>query len=304
MKQNWVLSDEQCSIRFRKVRREEAVKEEVLLVKSEPSPVNQNPVMPFTAEETRAVQYMVDSYNLSKEKYVFSEQNDLLFKRLFHDSDSSTKYDYSSLDVGSLIIQSSRKMFFFVTTIDKFESISVGDKTALLKKNMTEMCHLRGAIRFDVTSNNFVWYFSKKDELQMTFQKSNTRGVQIDGGQKETKLIQNALIGQQDISKFYKDNTTKQIFTKVSKLCELGLPMEAYLILIHIVLFSSDNVTLEGRRAVENCQTHYMLFLHRYLTDLYGMEMARMKLSQIMGCLVELRELCEISQGEQEKIRL
>jgi len=80
--------------------------------------------------------------------------------------------------------------------------------------------------------------------------------------------------------------------------------MEAYLILIHIVLFSSDNVTLEGRRAVENCQTHYMLFLHRYLTDLYGMEMARMKLSQIMGCLVELRELCEISQGEQEKIRL
>ena len=42
----------------------------------------------------------------------------------------------------------------------------------------------------------------------------------------------------------------------------------------------------------------------RYLTDLYGMEMARMKLSQIMGCLVELRELCEISQGEQEKIRL
>ena len=58
----------------------------------------------------------------------------------------------------------------------QFESISVGDKTALLKKNMTEMCHLRGAIRFDVTSNNFVWYFSKKDELQMTFQKSNTRG--------------------------------------------------------------------------------------------------------------------------------
>ena len=43
MKQNWVLSDEQCNIRFRKVRREEAVKEdEVLLVKSEPSPVNQS----------------------------------------------------------------------------------------------------------------------------------------------------------------------------------------------------------------------------------------------------------------------
>ena len=43
--------------------------------------------------------------------------------------------------------------------------------------------------------------------------------------------------------------------------------MEAYLILIHIVLFSSDNVTLEGRRAVENCQTHYMLFLHRSIVE-------------------------------------
>ena len=49
--------------------------------------------------------------------------------------------------------------------------------------------------------------------------------VQMEGSShKENKFIQNALIGQQDISKFYKDNTTKQIFSKVSKLCEIGLP--------------------------------------------------------------------------------
>ena len=78
--------------------------------------------MPFTAEETRAVQYMIDSYNLSKETYVFSEQNDLLFKRLFHDSESSKKYDYSSLDVGSLIMTVIKKNVFFVTTIDKVHS--------------------------------------------------------------------------------------------------------------------------------------------------------------------------------------
>ena len=34
-------------------------------------------------EETRTVQYMIDSYNLSKETYVFSEHNDILFRRLF-----------------------------------------------------------------------------------------------------------------------------------------------------------------------------------------------------------------------------
>ena len=80
--------------------------------------------------------------------------------------------------------------------------------------------------------------------------------------------------------------------------------MEAYLILIHIVLFSSDNTHLDNKTEVENCQTYYMLFLHRYLTDLYGTEVGRMKLSQIMGCLVDLRELCEKSQNEQENIRL
>ena len=42
--------------------------------------------------------------------------------------------------------------------------------------------------------------------------------------------------------------------------------MEAYLILIHIVLFSSDNIQLENKAEVESCQTYYMLFLHRYHT--------------------------------------
>lgn len=42
MKPNWVLSDEQCSIRFRKVRREEQVKVEEVLIKPEPSTVKQS----------------------------------------------------------------------------------------------------------------------------------------------------------------------------------------------------------------------------------------------------------------------
>ena len=44
----------------------------------------------------------------------------------------------------------------------------------------------------------------------------------MDGARRENKFIQNALIGQQDISKFYKETTTKHIFAKVSKLCEIG----------------------------------------------------------------------------------
>ena len=84
--------------------------------------------MPFTLEEVRTVQYMIDSYNLSKETYVFSEQNDILFRRLFQDSDSSPdpskKYNYSSFDVGSLIMTVIKKNVFFVRTIDKALTLS------------------------------------------------------------------------------------------------------------------------------------------------------------------------------------
>ena len=46
-----------------------------------------------------------------------------------------------------------------------------------------------------------------------------------------------------------------------------GIPMEVFLILIHIVLFSSDNLdpfqSLVHKQNIENIQTEYMLFLHR-----------------------------------------
>ena len=42
-----------------------------------------------------------------------------------------------------------------------------------------------------------------------------------------------------------------------------GLPMEVFLIMINIVLFSSDNVVIENRKEVENNQIYYMLMLHR-----------------------------------------
>ena len=88
--------------------------------------------MPFTSEEVRSVDYMIESYNLSKETFVFSEENDDLFRRLFQDSGGSGqstssgsggKYSYNKLDLSSLIMTLMKKNVFFVTSIDK-EGIS------------------------------------------------------------------------------------------------------------------------------------------------------------------------------------
>ena len=59
MKPNWVLSDEQCTIRFRKVRQEKVnekeldIEEEVLTVKKEPSAVEKSK---FNEEQSKVVE--------------------------------------------------------------------------------------------------------------------------------------------------------------------------------------------------------------------------------------------------------
>jgi hypothetical protein len=49
----------------------------------------------------------------------------------------------------------------------------------------------------------------------------------------------------------------------------------------------------------------YNFIRHRYLIELFGTGAARLKLCQIMGVLVELRELCETYKEEElQRIRL
>ena len=40
-------------------------------------------VMPFTiTEETKSIEFMIESYNMSKETFVFSEENNILWTKL------------------------------------------------------------------------------------------------------------------------------------------------------------------------------------------------------------------------------
>jgi hypothetical protein len=183
-------------------------------------------VMPFTNEEAKSIEFMVESYTLSKETFTFSEENDILWNKLFNDSLNQKKHEYSTFDMGNLIMTVIKKNIFFVKTNDQFENMLENDKMALLQKNMSEICHLRGAIRFDTKSKNFVWYFAKKDQLQLKFKNddgSNTgRNYDSDSNGKSTSL-RNAVIGPKDMSNFYKNTTSHKIFEILNKLCERNL---------------------------------------------------------------------------------
>jgi len=321
MKPNWVLSDEQCNIRFRNVRKEGSKEKNAkmaregiesptdtmdIVVKEENVEIDKGLLMPFTGEESKSLEFLVDCYNQSKETYTFSEENDQLWRKLFNQTSTpGRKHDYSTFDLGSLIMTVIKKNIFFVKLNDKFNELTMHDQKLILQKNMSEMCHIRGAIRFDTKSKNFVWYFSKRDQLQMAFEKkkpsseAGTSSSSSSSSSSKNSRLSNALIGQQDMSKFYKSTTSQNIFGLVNKLCEIGLPMEVFLIMINIVLFSSDGLLLEQPETASAAQTYFLLFLHRYLNELFGRDDARMKLSRIMGILVDLRELCERSKEEE-----
>ena len=82
--------------------------------------------MPFTMEEMRSIDYMIDYYKISKETFVFSEENNDLFTRLFSDPSSTSSSDskYSTFDLGGLIMTLFKKNVFFVSSIDKEWSTS------------------------------------------------------------------------------------------------------------------------------------------------------------------------------------
>ena len=70
---------------------------------------------------------MIEYYNLSKETFVFSDENNDLFRRLFQDKPGSFgggDNKYSQLDLGGLIMTLFKKNVFFVSSIDKERSIS------------------------------------------------------------------------------------------------------------------------------------------------------------------------------------
>ena len=145
----------------------------------------------------------------------------------------------------------------------QFKTLSPEDQVVLLRTNMTEMCHLRGAIRWPVTriselevlcmliisgmtsSPRTLCGISPKRISCRWHSKSRMKAlgknfifsiivslwnIYFSSGKSSSRQsgsgsgfsFQNALIGQQDMSKFYRTSTTQKIFGMVSKLCEIG----------------------------------------------------------------------------------
>ena len=156
MTASWVLSDEQCEIRFGKGK---GAKRKVEEQEAEPQGSSEPPEKQMTFDkivystnDQEMVEHMVAMYDSSWEVLTFSERNAKLVQEILN----TEKKKYSSTEMNSMVNTVIQRGIFAMNSNHHFRQLGEEDRKKLLMKNMTEMCLIRGALRFNVARKSFV----------------------------------------------------------------------------------------------------------------------------------------------------
>ena len=160
---SWVLSDEQCEIRFGKgkkrmgdgeeSRRKEGSKRRL----EDEEDGHEDDKMVFDQDEfsdndRSMVEHLVKIYQQSWEQFTFSESNASLVQEIL----SKDKRKYSSSEMNSMVTTVIQRGIFGMNNNHHFSRLSGADRKMLLVKNMSEMCLIRGALRFNTARKSFI----------------------------------------------------------------------------------------------------------------------------------------------------
>merc|ERR1711915_852232 len=104
---------------------------------------------------------MMCVYEASKEMIHFSDENIFLSDKILGKSE---KHNYSASEMNSMVATVIKKNIFMMSDNPFFKGLTFGDRKKLLSKNMTEMCHIRGALRFNAANKSFQWYLTSKEK--------------------------------------------------------------------------------------------------------------------------------------------
>jgi len=255
MTASWVLSEEQCQIRFGKgksKRKSTSVEE-----REEPAVKICPQDKTFSPEDTNLVQTIIKVYQDSKEKISFSDANESLMRGISCHSGA-----YSASEMNEMVNTVIKRNIYFMEKIHHFSVLSYEDKKKLLTKNMTEMCHIRGAIKFNPETSSF---------------DMDPRGQPG--------------ITQESIKNLYSSvNIARDIVTLMGKLAGLSLPPEVMVLLIPVVSLSADGLSLERKKFVEDSQVEYLSLIYRFLQHVLPQSDIHKNFSKVICALADLRE--------------
>ena len=151
MTASWVLSEEQCQIRFGKGKTKRKAIRESCEETEEPSDKLSHPdLTTFSQRDQTFIDSLLGAYEASKEKISFSDANESMLRGI-----SRLRGAYSASEMNDMVNTVIKRNIFFMENVHHFSLLSHSDKKALLTKNMTEMGHIRGAIKFNPNTASF-----------------------------------------------------------------------------------------------------------------------------------------------------
>ena len=151
MTASWVLSEEQCQIRFGKGKSKRKVIPGSLEETEEPSDkLSHSDLATFSQQDQTSIDSLLAAYEASKEKISFSDANESMLRGI-----SRLRGAYSASEMNDMVNTVIKRNIFFMENVQHFSLLSHSDKKALLTKNMTEMCHIRGALKFNPHTASF-----------------------------------------------------------------------------------------------------------------------------------------------------
>ena len=251
MTASWVLSEEQCQIRFGKGKTRRRVRRE----SCEESQEQPDRPGAFSLEDQTFVESLLAAYEASKEKISFSDANESMLRGI-----SRMRGAYSASEMNDMVNTVIKRNIFFMENVQHFSLLSHSDKKALLTKNMTEMCHIRGAIKFNPLTASFdVEQRGERGSPDIGITQESIKNLYSSvSTARYPALAIMALAGRA------KSCHCRDIVKLMAKLSSLQLPHEVMILLIPVVSLSADGLTLERKTFVENSQVEYLNLIYRY----------------------------------------
>ena len=244
----------------------------------------------LTKEDMQQVAHIGSLYEASKEMISFSENNHALWEKIFGKEE---KHAYSANEISSLVSTLIKKNIFFIESNYFFKQLPPGDQHGLLSKNMTEMCHLRGALRckqtfYDLICSINLNLFSldlirarvasngtSTTRIKKMPRRSRTRASQWATSPTSTaplrrpRILSPTLRGLSRLNcrLRYIKGSIQIHWTETngkSKSSQCISTTQVILLMMHVVVFSGDGVNLSKPELASAAQVHYLSLIQRW----------------------------------------
>ncbi|KAK4300636.1 hypothetical protein Pmani_027168 [Petrolisthes manimaculis] len=265
MEPRWVMSEEERKHRLRqradkrtKVGGEEDGKGALRdhkrgLVPHEPDPATLLHYM--TTEERDEVEQAVRNYQLSYTDVPYL--SDLL---------SGWKEGRPSVQIVAMFTTIIKRFAYFARLFPAFLDFTSHDQETLLRTGILEMSLIRGVQTFDTSNNRW------PDSSHLLYHSAPT-------------------LKAEDMKKLVSCELYETYMKFIHSLNKLGVDEPVMMMLLLIVLFTSDRPGLKDTAAVQIKQDHYLLLLRKYLGWRHGPHNARLLYPRLLLKLTDLREL-------------